>query len=230
MGRGPIDLVDEEVDLGHGRRVLIARPREPGLLLDEAVSAGSSDAPYWAELWPSARALAAHLAGLELDGQRAVELGCGLALVSVAAALAGADVLAVDHDADAVRIAQVNGSRVGRGQVQGLLADLCEPPSAFVDIDPFELVLVADMLYEGPLASAIAALIPRLTAPRGRALVAYPWPGQAVALATALAAQGMRLAHRELAVPGRPEARTVRLLEARHGSAGTRSDCHELFE
>jgi SAM-dependent methyltransferase len=230
MGRGPIDLVDEEVDLGHGRRVLIARPREPGLLLDAAVSAGSSDAPYWAELWPSARALAAHLAGLELDGQRAVELGCGLALVSVAAALAGAEVVAVDNDADAVRIAQLNGSRAGGGQVHGLLADLLEPPAALVDVDPFELVLVADMLYEGSLAGAIAALIPRLTAPHGRALVAYPWPGQAAGLATALAARGMQLTHGELAVPGLPDARTVGLLEARHGSVQTRSDCHELFE
>jgi predicted nicotinamide N-methyase len=219
MGRGPIDLVDEEVDLGHGRRVLIARPREPGRLLDEAASDGSSDAPYWAELWPSARALAAYLAGLELDGQRAVELGCGLALVSVAAALAGAHVLAVDHDADAVRIAQLNGARAGRGKLHGLVADLLEPPAELVDVEPFELVLVADMLYEGPLADAIAALVPMLTAAKGRALVAYPWPGQASAVARSLAARGMQLADSELAVPGAPGARSVGLLEARHAPA-----------
>ena len=52
--------------------------------------------PYWAELWPSGIALARHVVGLALAGRRVLELGCGLALPSFAAALAGADVLATD--------------------------------------------------------------------------------------------------------------------------------------
>src|SRR4051794_19312272 len=109
MPRAPLDLVDEEIDLGDGFEVRITRPRASGRLLDEAVADGADDAPYWAELWPSARALAAHLVTLDLRGVRAIELGCGLALPSVAAALRGAHVLAVDNDADAVRLAGVNG-------------------------------------------------------------------------------------------------------------------------
>jgi predicted nicotinamide N-methyase len=229
MSRREIDLVDEDVDLGHGLHALIARPREPGALLDAAVADGASDAPYWAELWPAARSLAAHVAGLELAGQRAVELGCGLALVSVAASLAGAELLAVDHDADAVRIAALNGARVPT-RVRALEADLCDPPAALLDAAPFDLVLAADMLYEGPLAAAVAALIPHLTAPAGLALVAFPWPGQADPLAAALRRTGMHVTLGELGVPGLPGARTVGLLEARHKPAESRCDCNERFE
>jgi predicted nicotinamide N-methyase len=228
MRRPEIDLVDEDVDLGHGRHALVARPREPGALLEAAVADGASDAPYWAELWPSARSLAAHVAGLELVGQRAVELGCGLALVSVAAAHAGAEVLAVDHDADAVRIAALNGARAA-GRVRALQADLCNAPTAVVDAAPFDLVLAADMLYEGPLAAAVAALIPRLTASAGLALVAFPWPGQGEPLAAALRSAGMHVTLGELGVPGQPAARTVGLLQARHRAREPRSDCNERF-
>jgi predicted nicotinamide N-methyase len=208
-----IELVDEEVDLGAGVRLSIMRPREPGRLLDDAVAGGASDAPYWAELWPSARALAGHLATLDLRGVRAVELGCGLALPSVAAALRGAVVLAVDHDADAVRVAEANGERAGCG-VRGLVADLFDVAGELAAAGPFDLLVTADVLYERDLADALATSIPPLTAAGGRALVAFPWPGQASDLARALEAQGMTTALAELAVPGFPRARSVGLLEA----------------
>jgi predicted nicotinamide N-methyase len=209
-----IELVDEDVDLGGGLRARIARPREPELLLDDAVAEGASEAPYWAELWPSARALAAHLGGLDLQGRRVVELGCGLALPSVAAALGGADVLAVDHDAHAVRIARHNGRRTGR-RVRGLVADLREPPDELLDGDPFDLVLAADVLYDDALAVSLAGLIPRLMGPGGLTLVAFPWRGQADALARDLETAGLAVVLGELDAPGLLHARTVGLLEAR---------------
>jgi predicted nicotinamide N-methyase len=212
MPRARIELVDEEFDLGSGLRARVSRPREPERLLDDAVSGGAIDAPYWAELWPSARALAAHLAALDLHGVRAVELGCGLALPSVAAALRGAEVLAVDNDPDAVRIARSNGRRAG-GRVRGLVADLRDPPDELAEAGPFDLVLAADVLYDGVLAAALSTLIPLLTGPGGRALVAYPWRGQADALASALARAGMTVRLGELDAPGSPHARAVGLLE-----------------
>jgi predicted nicotinamide N-methyase len=208
-----IALVDDELDLGSGLRVWFTRPREPGRLLDDAVADGAADAPYWAELWPSARALAGRLAALDLHGCRTVELGCGLALPSVAAAHRGAEVLAVDNDAAAVRIACHNGRFAG-GAVRGLVADLGDPPGELVAAGPFDLVLAADVLYEPVLAGALATVIPALTAPRGRALVAFPWRGQADGLARSLERAGMTVTFRGLAVPGLEDARTVELLEA----------------
>jgi predicted nicotinamide N-methyase len=213
MPRAPLDLVDEVIDLGGALELRITRPRAPGRLLDDAVADGAGDAPYWAELWPSARALAAHLATLDLQGVRAVELGCGLALPSVAAALRGAEVFAVDHDADAVRIAGVNGEQAG-GRVHGLVADLRDPGPELVARGPFDLVLAADLLYDEPLASSLATLIPQLAGTDGRVLVAFPWHGQADALAHAFEQAGMAVAFSQLEPPGLPRARAVGLLEA----------------
>jgi predicted nicotinamide N-methyase len=213
MARAPIELVDEEIDLGGGLQLRIARPRAPGRLLDDAVAAGAGDAPYWAELWPSARVLAEHLATRDLQGVRAVELGCGLALPAVAAALRGAEVLAVDHDADAVRVACVNGRQAG-GRVQGLVADLRDPPLELLARGPFDLVLAADVLYDDLLAASLATLIPQLAGTSGRALVAFPWRGQADALARSLEQAGMTVELTELAPRGLPDARAVGLLEA----------------
>src|SRR4051794_29069406 len=96
MAADPTDLVEETVVLGRGRTVAMLRPRESEDLLDERAFEREELLPYWAELWPSALALARSVAVRSLRGRRVLELGCGLGLVSIAAALAGARVLATD--------------------------------------------------------------------------------------------------------------------------------------
>src|ERR1700754_3192275 len=62
--------------------------------------------PYWARPRPSGVGLAGHpKANPPAPGTRVLELGCGLALPSVVAARAGADVLATDGASDAVAFA-----------------------------------------------------------------------------------------------------------------------------
>src|SRR3954451_15943342 len=59
--------------------------------------------PYWARTWPSGIALAKALdEDPPAPGTKVLELGCGLALPSVVAAKAGAQVLATDGATDAV--------------------------------------------------------------------------------------------------------------------------------
>jgi len=62
----------------------------PEELIDEEAFANDEFLPYWAELWPAARALAAALP--PVAGLRVVELGCGLGLPSLVAAAGGAEV------------------------------------------------------------------------------------------------------------------------------------------
>jgi SAM-dependent methyltransferase len=189
-----------------GLSVRLLRPSEPEELFAVAADA-RGDAPYWAELWPCARSLAAHLASLDLKGMRVLELGCGLALPSLVAALRGADVLASDVSADALERVAESGRRTLGRPLATLQADLHEP-SALLASGPFDLVLGADLLYDCTLASAMGALIPQI-APA--ALFAYAWQGSAIPLAVPLAAQGYRIAQ------WRPGAAGPRLFEAVRG-------------
>ena len=94
-------------------RLSLLRPRDAEALLDEEAFEHEEFLPYWAELWPSAVAVARAVVELRLAGLRVVELGCGLALPSIVAALGGADVLATDWSPDALGVAAANAERNG---------------------------------------------------------------------------------------------------------------------
>jgi predicted nicotinamide N-methyase len=183
--------------------VRLLRPGDPEELFAVAAEA-RGDAPYWAELWPCARSLAVHLATLDLAGLRVLELGCGLALPSLVAAMRGADVLASDISDDALERVAESGRRTLGRPLETLRADL-HAPEALIERGPFDLVLGADLLYDRTLADALGALIPQIAS---AALFAYAWRRSAIPLAQPLAAQGYRIAQ------WRPGARGPRLLEA----------------
>ena len=76
----------------------IVHPASVDDLLEEEDFEHEERLPYWAELWPSAVALARYLSQKDLSGKRAAELGCGVGLPTVVALDRGALVLATDHN------------------------------------------------------------------------------------------------------------------------------------
>ncbi len=166
-----LDLVEERVSLC-GRELSVLRPRDAEALLDEEAFEHEEFLPYWAELWPSGLALARALCGRDLTGARVLELGCGLALPSLAAALGGADVLASDWSPDAVTLAAENA---GRNEI-ALATALCDwsDPAPLLAGAPWDLVLAADVLYEARNVEALLALLPRLVDERGEVLLTEP--------------------------------------------------------
>src|SRR3954465_8553084 len=130
--------------------------------------------PYWARPWPSGVGLAGALHDdPPPPGLRVLELGCGLALPSVVAARAGADVLATDGSTDAVVFA---AHVLALNEVEGEVAhvDWSTHGDALVARGPFDLVLAADVLYTKANVEAALALFPRLVAPGGGAWDADP--------------------------------------------------------
>src|SRR3954464_2503280 len=109
---GPLDLVEDRVRVA-GRELALLRPRDSEALLDEHAFEQEEYLPYWAELWPSALGLAEAVGAAGGAGRRGIELGCGLGLPSLVAALAGAEVLATDWSPEAVRVLRDNAERVG---------------------------------------------------------------------------------------------------------------------
>jgi predicted nicotinamide N-methyase len=162
------DLVEEVVPLG-ARELVVARPRDSEALLDEHAFEHEEFLPYWAELWPSGVALARVLAGRALRGARTVELGCGLGVPSIAAALAGGRVTATDWSRAAVEACAANAARNG-ASVETLVC-AWGAPGPLLARAPWDLVLAADVLYERRNADELLALLPALG---GEVLLADP--------------------------------------------------------
>src|SRR3712207_3594125 len=161
-----------EEEFAHGGwRVELVLPRAADELIDPADFDRDERLPCGADLWPSARALARHLLEGECDAAGgALELGCGVALPSLALRGRGVDVLATDWYADALRFAEVNAARNGLGPLRTALLDWRDPPEGW----RYPLVIAADVLYEQRNAEALAALLPRVTARGGTVLIADP--------------------------------------------------------
>ncbi len=200
----PFHPVRETVSVGPFRLV-IARPRSAEDLIDEDDYARDERLPYWAELWPSAHVLAGELAAHDVSGLRVVELGCGVGLPSVVAALGGADVLATDWYDDALAFTRANAGAAG-ARVRTLLLDWNAPPEGLVSPGgDFDLAIGADVLYEERNGPALAALLPRLLRPGGEALVTDPRRPHADGLMTPLTAAGWAHEKRDVRHTGRPD-------------------------
>jgi predicted nicotinamide N-methyase len=171
-------------------------------------AADPPDPPYWAHLWSGARVLAE---AVPADAGRVVEVGCGLGLPGLTAALRGAtSVLCVDRETMPLRFvaesAAANGVRAHR-----VVADFTAPPSR----RPFDLVLAAEVLYDRAAFAALAHALAGLAGSRGRVLLTDGQRIDTRAFYPALEAAG--LAWRAQSVPVREEgfAVEVRLVEAR---------------
>jgi predicted nicotinamide N-methyase len=153
----------EEVVPLDGMDIVLHRPPDAEALIDEESFARDEALPYWAELWPSGVALARALRGRALRGARVLELGCGLGLPSIVAALHGARVLATDWSQDALDATSANAERNG-AQLEVLRLDW-NAPADVVELAPFDLVLAADVLYERRLVGLVLNLLARLRSP-----------------------------------------------------------------
>jgi predicted nicotinamide N-methyase len=167
------DVVEEVVDLPGGA-VAVRHPRDGLDLLDEEAFEQNQFLPYWADLWPSALALADVVARRPPVGKRVVELGCGIALPGIVAARGGAaDVLLADWSPDAIAFAADNATRNGV-RVRTAVASWEEPDRLLRGDGGWDLVLASDVLYEErnvlPLLEALDALV----GPAGEAWITDP--------------------------------------------------------
>jgi predicted nicotinamide N-methyase len=176
-GGGPVpeqllNVRVERVSIDDGAPIHVVRP-DDWPALREAEKAAGHGVPYWAVPWPSGLALArAVAADPPPRGARVLELGCGLGLPSVAAARAGASVLATDGSADAAVFA---AHTMALNEVEGdvLPADW---RAAADDLarERWDLVLAADVLYLRHNVESLLRLLPRLLGPHTEAWIADP--------------------------------------------------------
>jgi predicted nicotinamide N-methyase len=155
----PEELVSRSIELPSGE-IRLLQPQESAELPDSGAVEWAPVAPYWSVLWRSGVALARELDGVAIRGLRVLELGCGLAIPSIAAARAGATVLATDACGEALELVARN-ARANGVRVETATVDWAEPDE-LVGRAPFDLVLAADVLYERAGVAQLLSLLPRL--------------------------------------------------------------------
>jgi predicted nicotinamide N-methyase len=158
-----------ELDLG-AQTLLIEQVADLHSLAVQSVVAHEAG-PYWAYLWPSARALARFAAELDdLAGLRVLDLGCGVGAIGVAAATRGAHVVAADLRREAIVLAQRNAAKNGV-ELKTLLLDWNDPPP---DLGKFDRIFAADVFYEDGMLSSVLRFSKKHLAPDGAAFIADP--------------------------------------------------------
>ncbi|CAE8666159.1 unnamed protein product [Polarella glacialis] len=235
-------LVEVPAFLRFGDRQLqvVVKPPDPDSLWEWYAGRGDMEAdPSWAHVWPSAAALAGLLASTPslVLGLRVAELGAGLGITGLAAALAGAaEVTLLDREPLALHCAmasaQLNGlrtaavgapsdSRPGEaGSVRAAKFDWSAPCfGRAVDV-----VLATDVLYDTSSAPQLAStVVALLFSSGGRLLLADPGServkGCRAAFIEALQESGASVSVRSLETPnlgeGLESAGSVVLLDAR---------------
>jgi predicted nicotinamide N-methyase len=158
------------VQLG-GRDIELLSPANADDLISEDDYVKDERLPYWADLWPSAQILAEEARTLRLGGQRVLELGCGLGLVSIAATLAGGEVTATDYYDDALLFAKLNVADATGRAIATRMVDWTAMPA---DLGRFDVVLASDVLYEHRYAPLVASAIVSTLVRGGEAIVADP--------------------------------------------------------
>lgn len=126
--------------------------------------------PYWAELWPSARALAVYVREHRREASHGIELGCGVGLPSLALQSLGWKILATDYYPEALEFVKLNAVRNGIEPPAAHLVDWRQPP----DLGRYPLVLAADVLYEQRNIEGLGRVLNAVTADGGEVLLADP--------------------------------------------------------
>ena len=102
------------------------------------------DIPFWAELWPAAVGLSSIINQEDFTEQKVLELGAGLGLPGIVAALNGAQLTQTDFASEALTRAKRNAGLNKVGQIDYQLLDWRNP----VNLGKFDFVIGSDILYE----------------------------------------------------------------------------------
>ena len=162
----------EPIELAVGsRRLTLLRVKDlehwvdrEALLRDE-----TEEPPYWAHLWTGALTLARYIEErIECRDLSVLDLGCGLGLTGIVAALKGGKVTFADKEPEALTFATVNAQMNDCPLFEARLLDFTRDA---LDLR-FSLILGAEILYDRPTFPALVAFLIRHLSSGGCAVLA----------------------------------------------------------
>lgn len=119
---------------------------------DEQREAAGVPLPYWAFAWAGGQALARYMLDhpTAVAGRRLLDIGAGSGLEAIAAAMAGAEVVAADTDPFAIAATEMNAALNGVGLT--VTSD-----DLIGQTGDWDVVMVGDLFFEQPLAKHLEA-------------------------------------------------------------------------
>jgi predicted nicotinamide N-methyase len=128
--------------------------------------------PYWADLWPSALALAEEVMESQhiKPGVSVLEIGCGLGLPGIAAGMKGASVVLSDYVQEPLDFAAFNWGLNLSSAASLALLDWREPVAGMET----DLLLASDVAYEKRSFEYLLKAFRSLLKPGGRVLLSEP--------------------------------------------------------
>lgn len=187
------DLPLEEVQLSvEGRTwtilhtgAIISREEEWAFLRGE----NTMRRPYGIVVWPSAIALAHELASRDVTGKRILELGAGTGLPGIVAASLGARVVQTDRQELVLHVCKQNAQRNAVTTIDHRLCDW----TAWDDLEPYDLIIGADILYAEALHPDLRKIFETNLAPSGTLLLSDPFRETTLRLLERMEAEGWRI-------------------------------------
>ena len=177
----PLVSLPLRIDDDDGTTLTVIKPICSSSAYDFYVAHGFDDCdPFWADVWPASVALVRHLFSVSCDfirDARVAELGCGLGVAGVAAAVRAKGrarcVALLDYEAHAlscaIATAQASGAQVGSSDAAPSLDDGGATGVAAYEFDwtaplpaleaPFDVVLASDVLYDKTQVPLIANVV-----------------------------------------------------------------------
>jgi methyltransferase-like protein 23 len=213
-----LNLAERTIKIA-GRSWLVRHIENQDALLEMAD--GRAQFPFGLMLWESGVALATWVADHagEMAGQTVLELGAGVGLPGIVAASCGAKVTQTDHDPQALTLAAQNAA------LNGIVGIKVELGDWFSWTNParYDLILGADIVYDGADHAAILALLERRREPGGRIVLADPGREQQAAFISAANRAGWRGSEQRIRVADvrskHPDAQlSITILELKRAS------------
>lgn len=155
------------------------------------------DIPFWAVLWPSAIALARFIREQRMpSGCRVIELGAGVGLAGMVAALQGGTVTQTDFVPGALTLQKANAEMNG---AVGILHELADWRS--FDLDrKYDWIIGSDILYEPKLHGYLEQIFRRCLEEKGMLILADPGREDGKTFVESLLAAGFFGRHEEISV------------------------------
>ena len=163
------DLV-KEAHAAVQKKTAAASPAYEAAMRAEVARLVSSKPVYWSKIWPAGLAMARYTLGASslCTKKRVLELGAGIGIGAVAAAIAGAsEVWVTDIEPKGLEYAVASAHDNGVGhRVRAMALDWNQPVPATLGC-PFDVVLCGDVIYQDEHAPRLGQLLAEVVKPGG---------------------------------------------------------------